>query len=154
MTKKRKAAAAVLGVLLVLNLCFIWGNSLMSRESSHGMSMGVLELLPPFVRQLFPDVESLEHVLRKMAHFSEFACLGALSCGQLALWRKLSLHPVLHVLSAGFAAAAIDETIQVFSNRGSQLQDVWLDFSGFAVGLALVLALAWLWGKGRGACRR
>ena len=35
--------------------------------------------------------------------------------------------------------AALDETIQIFSNRGSQLQDVWLDFAGFSTGLFLVL---------------
>lgn len=35
--------------------------------------------------------------------------------------------------------AAIDETIQIFTGRGSQLQDVWLDFAGFSVGLLAVL---------------
>lgn len=39
-----------------------------------------------------------------------------------------------------FFVAAIDETIQIFSHRGSQLQDVWLDFSGFIVGTLLLLA--------------
>ena len=37
--------------------------------------------------------------------------------------------------------AAIDETIQIFTGRGSQLQDVWLDFAGFTTGLILVLAV-------------
>lgn len=35
--------------------------------------------------------------------------------------------------------AAIDETIQIFTGRGSQLQDVWLDFAGFSAGLLAVL---------------
>ena len=72
MTKKRKAAVAVLTVLLLANLCFIWGNSLVSRSDSHDLSVGVLGFLPGFLRDLFPDQEQLVHIVRKAAHFTEF----------------------------------------------------------------------------------
>ena len=143
MTTKRKVAAAILSLLLVGNLCFIWGNSLMGKAESHDLSLGVLELLPGFLRALIPNTEQLLHLVRKLAHFTEFACLGVLSLGLLAVWRKVRPHPVVHLLCGGFFAAAIDETIQIFSHRGSQLQDVWLDFAGFSVGLGLALA-AWV----------
>ncbi len=139
MTKKRKTAAAVLTVLLLANLCFIWGNSLMSRSDSHDLSVGVLGFLPGFLRDLFPDQEQLVHIVRKAAHFTEFACLGGLSCGLLAAARRVKLHPFFHVWAGGFFVAAIDETIQIFTGRGSQLQDVWLDFAGFSAGLLAVL---------------
>ena len=139
MTKKRKAAVAVLTVLLLANLCFIWGNSLVSRSDSHDLSVGVLTFLPDFFQDLFPDQEQLVHFVRKMAHFTEFACLGGLSCGLLAALGKVKLHPFFHLWAGGFFAAAIDETIQIFTGRGSQLQDVWLDFAGFSVGLLAVL---------------
>lgn len=139
MTKKRKAAAAVLTVLLLANLCFIWGNSLVSRSDSHNLSIGVLSFLPGFVKNLFPNQEQLVHILRKLAHFTEFACLGGLSCGLLATARTVKLHPFFHVWAGGFFVAAIDETIQIFTGRGSQLQDVWLDFAGFSAGLLAVL---------------
>ena len=141
MTKKRKAAVAVLTVLLLANLCFIWGNSLVSRSDSHDLSVGVLGFLPGFLRDLFPDQEQLVHIVRKAAHFTEFACLGGLSCGLLAATRAVKRHPFFHVWAGGFFVAAIDETIQIFTNRGSQLQDVWLDFAGFSAGLVLVLAV-------------
>lgn len=141
MTKKRKAAVAILAVLLLANLCFIWGNSLVSRSDSHDLSVGVLGFLPGFLRDLFPDQEQLVHIVRKAAHFTEFACLGGLSAGLLAVFRKVSFHPVAHLFCGGFFVAAIDETIQIFTNRGSQLQDVWLDFAGFSAGLVLVLAV-------------
>ena len=40
MTTKRKTAAAVLTVLLLCNLSFIWGNSLVSQSASHDLSVG------------------------------------------------------------------------------------------------------------------
>ena len=141
MTKKRKAAVAVLTVLLLANLCFIWGNSLVSRSDSHDLSVGVLGFLPGFLRDLFPDQEQLVHIVRKAAHFTEFACLGGLSCGLLAAARRVKLHPFFHVWAGGFFVAAIDETIQIFTGRGSQLQDVWLDFAGFSAGLLAVLVV-------------
>ena len=141
MTKKRKAAVAVLTVLLLANLCFIWGNSLVSRSDSHDLSVGVLGFLPGFLRDLFPDQEQLVHIVRKAAHFTEFACLGGLSCGLLAATRAVKRHPFFHVWTGGFFVAAIDETIQIFTGRGSQLQDVWLDFAGFSAGLLAVLVV-------------
>ena len=141
MTKKRKAAVAALTVLLLANLCFIWGNSLVSRSDSHDLSVGVLGFLPGFLRDLFPDQEQLVHIVRKAAHFTEFACLGGLSCGLLAATRAVKRHPFFHVWAGGFFVAAIDETIQIFTGRGSQLQDVWLDFAGFSAGLLAVLVV-------------
>lgn len=38
----------------------------------------------------------------------------------------------------------IDETIQIFSNRGSQVQDVLLDFAGVCAGMAVTLIIRWL----------
>ena len=139
MTVKRKIAVCILTVLLLCNLVFIWGNSLANQSESHNLSVGVLTFLPRFIRGLFPNEEQLVHFVRKMAHFAEFACLGGLSCGLLAALGKVKLHPFFHLWAGGFFVAAIDETIQIFTGRGSQLQDVWLDFAGFSVGLLAVL---------------
>ena len=97
MTGKRKILLTVLSLLLVCNLAFIWGNSLVSRSDSHDLSVGVLGFLPGFIRDLFPNQEQLVHFVRKMAHFTEFACLGGLSCGLLAALGKVKLHPFFHL---------------------------------------------------------
>lgn len=60
------------------------GELLVSRSDSHDLSVGVLGFLPGFIRDLFPNQEQLVHIVRKMAHFTEFACLGGLSCRLLA----------------------------------------------------------------------
>lgn len=139
MTSKQKTTAAVLLILLFCNLGFIWGNSLVSRADSHDLSLNVLHILPGFLQSIIPGEASLLHLVRKAAHFTEFACLGGLSAGLLAVFQKVLFHPVVHLFFGGFFVAALDETIQIFSNRGSQLQDVWLDFAGFSTGLFLVL---------------
>ena len=141
MTRTQKTLAAILLLLLILNLCFIWGNSLLSKTSSHDLSVDVMDFIPAFIHNLVTDIEQLLHFVRKMAHFTEFACLGGLSAGLLAVYRKVGLHPVAHLFAGGFLVAAIDETIQIYSNRGSQLQDVWLDFAGFSAGLLVVLGI-------------
>ena len=102
MTGKRKILLTVLSLLLVCNLAFIWGNSLVSRSDSHDLSVGVLGFLPGFIRDLFPNQEQLVHIVRKMAHFTEFACLGGLSCGLLATARTVKLHPFFHVWAGAF----------------------------------------------------
>ena len=61
MTGKRKILLTVLSLLLVCNLAFIWGNSLVSRSDSHDLSVGVLDFLPGFIRDLFPNQEQLAH---------------------------------------------------------------------------------------------
>ena len=50
------------------------------------------------------------------------------------------LQGLANALFAGLAAAVTDETIQIFSQRGSRVADVVLDFSGAVAG-ALVIAL-------------
>ena len=88
MTVKRKTAVLILTMLLLYNLGFIWGNSLVNKTESHDLSVGMLNFLPSFVKDLFPNLEQLVYIARKLAHFTEFACLGGLSCGLLAAWEK------------------------------------------------------------------
>ena len=42
--------------------------------------------------------------------------------------------------------AVTDEALQLISNRGSQVQDILLDFAGFLAGL-LLWALLWILGS-------
>lgn len=142
MTGKRKILLTVLSLLLVCNLAFIWGNSLVSRSLTPTTSAWECwAFCPDSSGTLFPNQEQLVHIVRKMAHFTEFACLGGLSCGCWPRPRTVKLHPFFHVWAGGFFVAAIDETIQIFTGRGSQLQDVWLDFAGFSAGLLAVLLI-------------
>ena len=141
-TKKWLAIFAVLTGLVV---AFIWGHSMMSREQSSGESLSMLAMLTPLLNALgITDAESVHGVLRKVAHFAEFAALGVTVCGftvnlgRLRGQRLVSL-PLLMVLSV----AVTDEFIQLFSGRAAMVQDVVLDFVGGVTGLGFA-ALCWL----------
>jgi len=125
----------ILFVLLILNLCFIWGNSLMPADISGAFSGWAKDLINSIFHFWNGSGAALngDGVLRKIAHASEFAALGALLTLLLGIPGKL-----FHVLFYGMTTALIDETIQLFSaGRAARVTDVWIDFGGLCVGLAL-----------------
>lgn len=127
-----------LTILICLNLALIWGNSLMTGLDSEAVSGGVLVFLGRFFPMLL--TEAGHTFLRKAAHFSEFALLGLLFGGRYRLERNTT---PFFLMGFGLAVACIDETIQIFTpGRASSLIDVWIDTSGFALGLAII-ALAY-----------
>ena len=128
-------------VILAIILCFIWGNSLLSKETSAALSDAVSELLSSFFGE--EDTNEAESVgaglLRKIAHFVEFCALGAVSA-ILARSFFSQKHIVALVLALeGVSVALLDETIQIFSGRGPAVRDIWIDMGGFAFGCALVI---------------
>ena len=125
----------ILSILILLNLALIWGNSMLTGLSSEAVSGGVLALLGRFLPVLL--TEAGHTLLRKAAHFSEFALLGLLYCGR---HRLVKGEAPVHLMGFGLAVACIDETIQIFTpGRASSLIDVWIDASGFALGLLLIV---------------
>ena len=107
MTRRQKVFLA----LTVLWLCVIWGHSMMPAEDSGNES----NFLAEWLMQYLPWMN--DYVIRKVAHFTEYAVL------------------------AGLLVALTDETIQLFApGRSGQISDVWLDFAGFAL-LQLALRL-------------
>lgn len=120
--------------LLILNLCFIWGNSLMPGSVSGAFSdwvKGILALIFP----MESPSEGGGFLIRKLAHFSEFAALGTLLSWLTAMLGRKRPLP----LFLGLGAACIDETIQIFvPDRGPGLRDVAIDFGGVVTGAALL----------------
>lgn len=118
-------------VLLAMVLGFIWGNSLLPGAVSQAVSDGLKTFLG---LPLSTGVQaSGRDLIRKLAHFSEFAALGWLLGWRMAmLGKKPRLAAIL-----GVAAACIDEGIQIFTpNRGPGLNDVLLDSFGVLAGIA------------------
>lgn len=121
--------------LILLILAFVWGNSMMSAESSHAFSQWVKALLAPFLAEGSPVTEENSDLLRKIAHFAEFAALGV-----CLAWRGGMMgHRPHGAFLCGAAAAAVDETIQLFvPGRGPRVTDVLLDSSGVLTGMLLL----------------
>ncbi len=144
--KKRRFAITTVGVLTALNIIFIWVNSSMSADDSAAKSSFFAKLLS----HIFQDAEfvTLELFVRKLAHFTEFACLGMLSIlllyfifdADLRRTWSMTAAPVLGCLFV----ASTDETIQVFSDRGNSVYDVILDLSGSVFAIIIFYAAALL----------
>lgn len=121
-------------VLLVCNLAFIWGNSLMPGEVSGAFSdwvKAVLEQLLPGEDDGLPG----GGLLRKIAHFTEFGLLGMCLGWLFGMLRKKITWPI----ALGVAAACVDETIQRFvPGRVSSLKDVAIDSCGVLTGMLLL----------------
>lgn len=134
-TEKRLRLCAV---LIAVNLCFIWGNSLLPGEISGAISEAVKNVIRWCLS--FLGLRSGGGggggLLRKVAHFTEFACLGGLFTWLFSMLRR----PVLLAPGCGFLAACVDETIQIFvPDRGPSVFDVGIDTAGVAVGVTLLL---------------
>ena len=136
--KQTKTRMRLCTALLVLNVLFIWGNSLLPSQISGAISGWVRDVLSAILGggDGQAPIISGDGVLRKIAHFIEFACLGAGFGWLLAMLKK----PVAYSLLCGFTVACVDETIQCFvPGRGPRITDVLLDTAGVACGLGLLL---------------
>ena len=127
-------------ILLIICLgviVFIWGNSMLSPELSSEFSRVVGEI----VSSLLGVGNAAETVggisIRKMAHFVEFFALGAAIMSLLTISVKRLSVKYYFAAFLGLLIPVIDETIQLFSNRGSSLRDVWIDVGGYVLGCSL-----------------
>ncbi len=143
-------------LLTVSCLAFIWTNSLMSPEMSASISDAFSAALVRLLSVVFGEnswiTREVQEHIRKIAHAVEFFILGALSAVMLTVIRRATWHFTLHAMFFILLAAVADETIQVFTDRGSAVQDVVLDFAAGVTGL-LILSCA-LGIRRRAALRR
>ena len=133
---KHKTFRKILLVLILITLALIWGQSAMSRQDSEAESAWVMELIMPFLEIFVGRGRVTLHLVRKLAHFTEYALLGAELTLYSVFGMKDAASPLIGKTSVflpliiGLAAAAADETIQIFSGRGPAVADVLLDFCG------------------------
>ena len=124
--------------LLTVNLIFIWGNSLLPGEISGALSDWLKDLLAP----LFGwegGGSGKGGLLRKVAHFTEFACLGVCLRWFWGMLNAKRLKSLLFALACAFAVACIDETIQIFIPlRGPGIKDVCIDTAGALTGITIL----------------
>ena len=112
----------ILKILIIASILFIWGHSAVPAEKSAKESGLILRILS----YIFGGERLTDHIVRKLAHFTEYAVLGFfLSCYKEKL---------CSVLSAGLFVSFIDETIQLFAaGRSGEVVDMWIDLSGIVL---------------------
>ena len=134
---------------LVLWCGFIFYMSSRVAEESDALSLGFIGhilswVMPDYDSMSLSDQLALEqnynHLVRKLAHFTEFALLGALA---LNAARHLQLrHPLALSWAFSVLYAASDEIHQLFvPGRAGMITDVCIDSCGALLGVLLLALL-------------
>ena len=140
----------ILPTLLIFQMCFIFIMSSFGHNSSDAQS----NLFVDFIAQNFPHVRhglennlislsTLIFLVRKTAHFTEYAILGSLFFINLRNTPKdLIKRPLVISILFSFLYACTDELHQIFvPGRSAQFRDVLIDTLGASFGCLLIHTL-------------
>ena len=147
--------------LLLLLYRMIFGFSAQDAEESGNLSQMVSQKCVNLLNDLSGRdwttdyrtylTEWFEHPLRKLAHFSEYACMGVLL---YVLWSQwISRRRRLYLLTGSwvFVSAALDEFHQFFvPGRCCSVKDVLLDTCGGLTGMLICAGITLLCQKRKG----
>lgn len=136
-------------MLLTLVQCIIISMfSAQRAEVSKAASRGLVDFLEDIVKWFFSALSvdgtqdfSLTHIVRKAAHFYNFAVLGILLCTDKSFCKESVIKTVLWCI-AGLLMAMLDEFHQYFvPGRSAEIRDVMIDFSGVMFGMCFLKTL-------------
>lgn len=136
--KKRTILTCLVVVIITATLAFIFSNSLESVSESSEKSENVMGIITPALELFVGKGNVTDHLVRKIAHFIEFATLGCELAVLCVLRWHINLQSYINCLFIGLAFAVTDEALQLISNRGSQVQDILLDFVAATAGVSVV----------------
>ena len=144
MKSKTKTVGIGFLILTVLWSFVIWSFSVKNAASSTVDSDAATSVIKSLLENVFgAEFEINTNLIRKLAHFSEFAVLGFLSFFAfyfLEIRKKLQL--IIYPVSFGLAVAGTDEFLQLFfEGRSAQITDVLLDTSGVLTAVLFLLAI-------------
>jgi len=131
----------IFGVLSLVWLAMVFGLAGMDGVSSGHLSLRIAELVMRFIGRFGAKLETVHHIVRKVAHFGVFAVEGFLVAGTfLTFMRTRCALCVTLPLCAVFAV--LNEYTQTFAEgRACSPVDMLIDFAGSALGAAVC---AWL----------
>ena len=134
-------------IILAAVMLFIWGHSMIPQSRSAEESLGMMIFLQKILDFLHIPVHLTDHIVRKLAHVTEYAGAGLL-LGLYFLPRvngggscKEKITSAAIPFAAGLFIGFIDESVQMFSGRGALVSGVWIDFAGICIGVILSIII-------------
>ena len=151
------ALRILLTALCALAVGFIIYNSIQTGEESAKQSSTAVEVVQKVVATVAPEspivtatgdaYDRLHAAVRSLAHFSEYALLGALACWCCLSYTKKKIWLISPFVGV-VVLSVIDELLQsLTAGRGAQFIDVLLDVAGGSLGVAFALFTVWIGGK-------
>ena len=135
----------IMFVLTALVIAFAFIHSSMPSVQSAQESESVLDFVTVILKLFGIEPNLSDHIIRKLAHFTEYTVLGAMLC---SCDRIKPIKFVPYTVSIGLFTCFIDETIQLgVEGRSGQVSDMWIDFFGVLLGTAVMLVAFWIYRK-------
>ncbi len=141
----------ILRIVLIISLLgifyIIFGFSSQNGEKSSGLSKKVTEIIVEKILKTSKEenqniMNSLEVIIRKLAHFSIYTILGLLLMGLISTYNIEEKKRIYITMIIGILYASSDEIHQSFiPGRSAQVTDVMIDTIGVASGMCLILLL-------------
>lgn len=159
MIQSERCRAIRNGILLVILYSVIFFFSAEDGESSSAVSTQVTRTLLKAYYAMSPGkgtgsgvtgelIYALEGMIRKLAHFMEYFCLGALWYSLPFLWKKTDKKSIPCVAVILLLSAALDEFHQYFiPGRNASARDVLIDVAGGMTAVAVLWIIKKLKGK-------
>lgn len=145
-TNKTRYIFLILTVLVAVVIFYM-----SSRDATESADMSGAVVMDIFGRLLglfgvdLNDPETfstVDHIIRKLAHFSEYAVLGVCMAICVKAFDKPNYFTVILTLTSCFLYACSDEFHQYFvPGRSMQFTDAMIDTAGAATGTAAALAI-------------
>lgn len=143
----KRHAKLLISLLLIFQMLFIFAMSSFGSDSSNAQSSQIIQVL----HQVFPnlssrtselDASTLTFIVRKTAHFTEYAILGVLFylSYRQTLPQKNGLQLFVLAILSSFLYACTDEIHQLFvPGRSGQFTDVLVDTLGASFGCLILV---------------
>lgn len=143
----KKFSLSVLNIVMftvtAFFIAFAFIHSSMPADISGEESESVLQFLQNILNSFGMGAELTSYIVRKAAHFTEYAAIGGALVGCAYSFNKIKPYIYsINILFVGLLTAVIDETIQLnVEGRSGQISDVLLDFGGCITGAVIVMTV-------------
>lgn len=141
-TKHKRLLQILLLLLTVCVVLFIFSNSRENAAESSSRSQQITRFINYALRSVNLPWRVTEHLVRKAAHFLEYALLGFFVALTAASYTARKLLRGVIAFPTCLLVAVIDENIQRFSSgRTPSKMDVLIDFCGSSFGICFAIGI-------------